>query len=224
MDFYNKKNMVINLGEQSSLLNQFIAELRDINIQGDSLRFRRNLERIGEIFAYEISKKMPTSIKEVETPLGIAKVALPTPPPVIASILRAGLPLHNGLLNYFDSSENAFISAARVYNPDGTFRIQFDNLSSPSVDKKHLILVDPMLATGSSMVLALNALLERGTPEHIHIVSVIASQDGIDYTVANTDQKNITIWTGAIDPDLTSKKYISPGLGDAGDLAYGKKL
>jgi uracil phosphoribosyltransferase len=216
--------MVINLGENSSLLNQFIAELRDVNIQGDSLRFRRNLERIGEIFAYEISKTMPFSTKEIQTPLGIAKANLPTPPPVIASILRAGLPLHNGLLNYFDGAENAFISAARVYNPDGTFRIQFDNLSSPSIDKKHLILVDPMLATGSSMVLALNALLERGTPEHVHIVSVIASEDGVRYTRENTDPKMVTIWTGAIDPELTPKKYIVPGLGDAGDLAYGKKL
>ncbi|WP_320054270.1 uracil phosphoribosyltransferase [uncultured Acetobacteroides sp.] len=216
--------MVINLGEQSSLLNQFIAELRDVNIQGDSLRFRRNLERIGEVFAYEISKTMPSGIEEVQTPLGIAKVKIPSPPPVIASILRAGLPLHDGLLNYFDKAENAFISAARVYNPDGTFHIQFDNLSSPSVDKKHLILVDPMLATGSSMVLALNALLERGTPEHIHIVSVIASKDGLDYTVANTDPKNVTIWTGAVDPVLSPKKYIVPGLGDAGDLAFGKKL
>lgn len=216
--------MVINLGEQSSLLNQFIAELRDVNIQNDSLRFRRNLERIGEIIAYEISKTMPSCTRDIETPLGISKETLPSPPPVIASILRAGLPLHNGLLNYFDRAENAFISAARVYDPNGSFHIRFDNLSSPSIDNKHLILVDPMLATGSSMICALNALLERGTPAHIHIVSVIASQDGIDYTAANTKRENVTIWTGAIDPILSEKKYIVPGLGDAGDLAFGKKL
>ncbi|WP_047447002.1 uracil phosphoribosyltransferase [Alistipes sp. ZOR0009] len=216
--------MVINLAEQSSLLNQFIAELRDVNIQNDSLRFRRNLERIGEIFAYEISKTMPSIETEVQTPLGVAQVTVPSSPPVIASILRAGLPLHQGLLNFFDKADSAFISASRAYNEDGSFRIQFDNLSCPVIDNKDLILVDPMLATGASMVLAIKALLERGTPSHVHIVSVIASQEGIDYTVANTNFENVTFWSGAIDPVLTPKKYISPGLGDAGDLAYGKKL
>lgn len=216
--------MVINLGEQSSLLNQFIAELRDINIQNDSLRFRRNLERIGEVFAYEISKTMSSQTIEAQTPLGVAKVTVPHPSPVIASILRAGLPLHQGLLNYFDKADSAFISASRAYNEDGSFRIQFDNLSCPIIDNRPLILVDPMLATGASMVLAIKALLDKGTPSQVHIVSVISSQEGIDYTVANTNFPNVKFWTGAVDPELTSKKYIVPGLGDAGDLAYGKKM
>lgn len=216
--------MIINLGERSSLLNQFIAELRDTSIQKDHMRFRRNLSRIGEIMAYEISKTMPSITSEVQTPLGKSKTDVPTSSIVIASILRAGLPLHDGLLNYFDQAENAFISAARAYNPDGSFHIRFDNLSSPNIDKKQLILVDPMLATGSSMLLALKALLERGTPSHIHIVSVISSKEGAAYMDANTDSANTTIWTGAIDPELTEKKYIKPGLGDAGDLAFGEKL
>lgn len=215
--------MVVNLGEQNSLFNQYISEIRDQEIQQDSLRFRRNLERVGEIFAYEISKRIEYTRKEVQTPLGIAEVPVITNQPVIASILRAGLPLHQGFLNYFDKAENAFISAYRNYEKDGTFQINFEHISGPCIDDKEVILVDPMLATGSSMVLAYQALLRKGTPKHTHIVAIISSKEGIEYTQKKLIGKNITLWTGAIDDELTVKSYIVPGLGDAGDLAYGVK-
>lgn len=215
--------MVVNLGENNSLFNQFISEIRDQEIQTDSMRFRRNLERVGEIFSYEISKQMNFEKREVQTPLGIAEVPVLNYQPVIASILRAGLPLHQGFLNYFDKAENAFISAYRNYEKDGTFQINFEHISGPCLDEKEVILVDPMLATGSSMVLAYEALLRKGTPKHTHIVAVISSKEGIEYTQKKLIGKNITIWTGAIDDELTVKSYIVPGLGDAGDLAYGVK-
>ena len=215
--------MVINLGENSSLFNQYIAEIRDQAIQIDSMRFRRNLERVGEIFAYEISKKMHFKKTEIPTPLGIAHVPVLVSQPVVASILRAGLPLHQGLLNYFDKGENAFISAYRKYRKDGTFQIKFEHISCPSIDGKVVILADPMLATGSSMVLAYNALIQRGIPSHTHIVSVISSKEGVEHVQKKLVGKNVTIWTGAIDDELTVKSYIVPGLGDAGDLAYGNK-
>lgn len=215
--------MVVNLGENNSLFNQYIAEIRDQAIQLDSLRFRRNLERCGEIFAYEISKKMVFKSTEVPTPLGIANVPILVEQPVVASVLRAGLPLHQGFLNYFDKAENAFISAYRKYSKDGTFSIKSDHISCPPIDNKTVILVDPMLATGASMVLAYKALLEKGTPEHVHIVSIIASKEGIEYVQKALVGKKITLWTGAVDDELTVKSYIVPGLGDAGDLAYGGK-
>lgn len=215
--------MVINIGENNSLFNQYIAEIRDQEVQLDSMRFRRNLERVGEIFAYEISKKMEFHSTEVTTPLGIAEVPVLTVQPVIASIMRAGLPIHQGFLNSFDKAENIFITAYRKYEKDGTFQINFEHISGPTVDGKEVILVDPMLATGASMVLAYNALLRKGTPKHTHIVSVIASKEGIEYMQKNLVGKKYTLWTGAIDSELTVKSYIVPGLGDAGDLAYGAK-
>ncbi len=215
--------MVKVIGENNSVLNQFIAELRDINVQNDSMRFRRNMERIGEIFSYEISKELHYENRQVQTPLGVAEVNLPSDQLVLATILRAGLPLHQGMLNYFDKAENAFISAYRKYSKDGSFRIQFEHLSCPKVDGKVLVIIDPMLATGASMLLAYKAILERGTPKHTHIVSAIASKEGVDYMKRNLSQKSVTIWLGAVDDELTVKSYIVPGLGDSGDLAYGSK-
>jgi len=215
--------MVINLGEQHSVFNQFLAEVRDQNIQLDSMRFRKNMERIGELFAYEISKHLEYEVKEIQTPLGIAKVPILAKQPVIASIMRAGLPLHQGFLTVFDKAENSFISAYRKYEKDGTFQISFEHISGPSMEGKDIILADPMLATGASMVLAYKALLRKGAPRHTHIVSVIASKEGIEYMQKNLGEKKITLWTGAIDDEMTVKSYIVPGLGDAGDLAYGVK-
>ncbi len=215
--------MVNNLGESNSVFNQFISEIRDINIQKDRMRFRRNMERLGEIFAYEISKTLKFSEKEIVSPLGISKIQLPDDNLVLATILRAGLPLHNGLLNYFDKAENAFISAYRKHFKDGHFEIQIEYLSSPKLEGKTLILVDPMLATGASMVLTIKELLNHGKPEKIHIVSAIASIEGINYVKRNIGFKNVIIWVGAIDEELTAQSYIVPGLGDAGDLAFGEK-
>lgn len=215
--------MVRILGNQNSILNQFIAELRDINVQNDFMRFRRNLERCGEIFAYELSKELNFQSNQVQTPLGVAEINLPNETIVLATILRAGLPLHQGMLNYFDKAENGFISAYRKYSNDGTFRIQFEHISCPNIEGKTLVLIDPMLATGASMLLAYKAICERGTPKHTHIVSVIASKEGVEYMKRNLSAKNTTLWLGAVDDELTVKSYIVPGIGDAGDLAYGAK-
>ncbi len=212
------------LGEKSSIFNQFMLELRDVRIQKDRMRFRTNLERIGSVFAYELSKELASEKVSVETPLGIADVEVPRQPLVLATILRAGVPLHQGLLNFFDGAESAFISAYRKYSKDNSFHIEIEYLSCPSLDEKVLILSDPMMATGASMYLAYRALLEKGSPAHTHIVAPIASKDAIDYVVKHFPKKTTTIWVGAIDAELTVKSYIVPGLGDAGDLAYGKKL
>lgn len=212
-----------NLGKRKSLFNQYIAEIRDAEIQLDSLRFRRNIERIGEIFAYEISKVMPHVHKDVRTPLGVASCELLDEQPVLATILRAGLPLHQGLLNYFDQAENTFISAYRKHEGNAhTFEVEIEYLSSPSIEGKTVILCDPMLASGSSMVLAYKALLDRGLPARLHVVVVIASEEGLEFARANLPPET-TFWVGAVDPEMTSRKYIVPGLGDAGDLAYGAK-
>jgi len=216
--------MVHVLAQKNSLMNLYIAELRDKNIQKDSMRFRRNMERIGEIFSYEISKQLDYKEKKITTPLGVSKMNLPDSKIVNATILRAGLPFHNGFLNYFDSAENAFISAHRKYHKDGSFTIQFEHLSSPDIEGKILILSDPMLASGASMEIAYKALLERGTPKHTHIVTIIASNQGVNYVKKHINMKNVTIWAGDIDDELTSKSYIVPGLGDAGDLAFGSKM
>jgi len=214
---------VHNLGERWSLFQQFMCEIRDVEIQQDSLRFRRNIERMGEIFAYEISKVMQHSKIQVQTPMGEADCAVLTVQPVLATILRAGLPLHRGLLNYFDQAENTFISAYRKHEQDSDqFEVEIEYLSSPSVDGKTVILCDPMLATGSSMVLAYKALLERGTPAQLHVVVVITTEEGLAMTMKKLPVET-TYWVGAIDPEMTSMKYIVPGLGDAGDLAYGAK-
>ena len=216
--------MLHELGKENSILNRFIAEMRDINIQKDSMRFRRNLERVGEIFAYELSKKLSYETKQVQTPLGIADIPLLEDKIVLGVILRAGLPLHQGMLNYFDNAENAFISAYRKYGKDNKFTIQFEYISCPSIEKKTLIICDPMLATGASMILSYSALLKKGTPSHTHIVAPIASREGVEYIMEHTTSKDITLWVGAIDEELTLKSYIIPGIGDAGDLAYGKKV
>lgn len=215
---------IINLGEKDSVLNSFIAEIRDHVIQKDSMRFRRNLERIGEVFAYEISKSLDYSEKDVVTPLGIAKCRTHDNEVVIASIMRAGLPLHDGILHYFDKAQNAFIAAYRKYGKDNKFTIQIEYASSPSVEGRTLILADTMLATGSSVVLTYNRLCEISTPVHTNIVCPIASTEGIEYLSRHLPHKTTTLWVGAIDEELTIKSYIVPGLGDAGDLAYGSKL
>jgi uracil phosphoribosyltransferase len=215
--------MIVLPSISNSILNTFISELRDIKIQTDSMRFRRNLERIGEIFAYEISKTLVYEKKTVKTPLGELDMPLPVNEIVLTSILRAGLPLHNGMLNFFDSAQNGFISAFRKYHKDGSFDIQFGYLSSPEIKNKTLIISDPMLASGSSMLLAYKSILEKGKPIHTHIVSVIASKEGVELLKKNIPEKNYTLWLGAVDDELTAKAYIVPGIGDAGDLAYGPK-
>jgi len=216
--------MVNILGNGNSILNQYIAEIRDENIQRDSLRFRRNLERIGEIFAYEISKELEYEPREVITSLGAAEVPVLKSQPVLATILRAGLPLHQGMLNILDKAQNAFVSAYRRHHKSGKFDIQIEYASSPELNDKVLILSDPMLATGASMLLTYKQLLESGKPRHVHFVSVLASAQGLEYIKRNVSNSDITIWLGAIDDELTAQSYIVPGLGDAGDLAYGSKL
>ncbi|MCC6251968.1 MAG: uracil phosphoribosyltransferase [Bacteroidia bacterium] len=211
------------IGSNNSIFNQFVAEIRDVNVQNDSMRFRRNLERMGEIMAYELSKKLSYKTKEVTTPLGETEIGIIEDEIVIGTILRAGLPLHQGVLNYFDKAQNAFISAYRKHHKDNSFEIAIEYLSSPSLDGKILILTDPMLATGSSMVLAYKGMLSKGTPKHTHIISAIASKEGLSY-VEKHIPSNMTIWVGAVDDELTVQSYIVPGLGDAGDLAYGTKL
>ncbi len=209
---------------ENSVVNRFIAEIRDQEVQKDPMRFRRNLERIGEVIAYELSKKLDYTPSEVITPLGIAHTALPNEQPVLATILRAGLPLHQGLLNYFDRADSAFVSAYRKHRKgeDG-FDIEVEYLSSPSLEDRVLIISDPMLASGRSMVLVYKALLRLGKPKAVHIVSVIASAEGLDYVRTHLPP-NTRIWVAAIDEEMTAQAYIVPGLGDAGDLAYGTKL
>ena len=212
-----------NLGKQHTVFNHFISEIRDVNIQSDSMRFRRNIERIGEIFAYEISKEMEYKNKDITTPLGISTENLMIEKPVLATILRAGLPLHQGLLNYFDDSDSAFISAYRKDKKGGEFDIKIEYMSSPDLNNKTLILCDPMIASGASMIMAMEAILSKGTPKHIHVVGIIASSEGIQYLKENSLVKNWTLWIGAEDSEMTSESYIVPGLGDAGDLAFGEK-
>ena len=216
--------MIHILSEQTSILNQYIAEIRDKHIQQDRIRFRRNMERIGEYFAYEISKTLAYKKTITETVLAEAQTLTLAEQPVISTILRAGLPLHTGILNVFDGAQNAFVSAYRKHHKDNTFEIQIEYLSSPSLEDKTLILTDPMLATGSSMVLAYKALLSKGKPKHTHIVAVIASKEGVEYVKKNMPDNNYTLWLAAVDEELTAHSYIVPGLGDAGDLAFGEKL
>lgn len=215
---------IINLSENNSVLNHYIKEIRSVKIQKDSMRFRRNMERIGEIMAYEISKTMHYKAEEVKTPLGISHTEEIDEKLVISTILRAGLPFHQGFLNYFDGAENAFVSAYRKYKDALKFDIFIEYIASPNLDGKTLIITDPMLATGGSMELAYGVLLTKGKPAHIHIATVIASQQAIDYVAGHFPEAKTTIWTAAIDPELNDHSYIVPGLGDAGDLAYGEKL
>jgi len=208
--------------EQPSVFNQFIAEIRDANIQKDRMRFRRNMERCGEIMGYELSKELFYEKKEIRTPLGLAQEQLLKEQLVLITILRAGLPLHQGLLNVLDHSDNGYISAFRKHHKDGSFDIELEYLACPSLEGRTVVLSDPMLATGSSMVLAYKALLEKGKPKHCHIVSLIASAEGVEYAKKNLPT-NISIWLGAVDEEMTAQSYIVPGLGDAGDLAFGSK-
>ena len=213
------------LNSKNTILNKFIGELRDKRVQTDSMRFRRNLERIAEISAYEISKELNYRSRIVETPLGEASVESIDDTIVIATILRAGLPFHQGFLNYFDDAQNAFVSAYRKSKADGSFTVKVEYISCGSLEGKTHLLVDPMLATGSSLILAYEALIQRGgEPAHTHFASVIASEQGVDYVLQHTSEQKCTLWCAAVDEELTSRSYIVPGLGDAGDLAYGEKL
>ena len=215
---------VVNLGENNSVLNNFIAEIRDVRIQKDRLRFRTNMERVGAIFAYEISKSLSYSEKEVTTPLGVAKVSTTDTTLVLAAILRAGLPLQEGFLNVFDHAESAFLATFRKSGKGDYFKVHADYCTCPSLEGKTLILVDPLLATGASMEVSLQKLQEEGgTPTHIHMVCPIASRYAVDQLSQKLDN-NYTLWVAAIDEELTSHNYIIPGMGDAGDLAFGEKL
>ncbi|MES1226415.1 MAG: uracil phosphoribosyltransferase [Bacteroidota bacterium] len=214
--------MVINLSAKHSLISNWVAELRSEEIQKDRMRFRRNLERIAEVIGYEISKKMEFEEQEIETPLGTAVSKIMKNQPILATILRAGLPMHQGMLNYFDKADNAFISAYRKHNKDGTFEINLEYMSCPDLDDRIVIISDPMLATGSSLVKTIQYLKDEGDPKEIHIVCAIACTVGIEYV--EREEPSVTIWCGDIDDELTAKGFIVPGLGDAGDLAYGVKI
>jgi uracil phosphoribosyltransferase len=213
--------MVVNLSSNNSLLSQWICEIRDVEVQKDRMRFRKNMERIGEIAAYEISKVLPYREVTVETPMGEATASVLKEDPVLATILRAGLPLQQGLLNYFDKSDCAFIAAYRKHSQDGTFEILQEYVTSPDITDRILIISDPMLATGASLVMSIQALLEENTPSQIHVVTAIACTVGIEYLIRKIP--GVYVWAGAIDDELTARGYIVPGLGDAGDLSYGDK-
>ena len=215
---------IINLGEQNSVLNNFMAQLRDKDVQKDPMRFRRNLERIGEIFAYEISKALDYSAKSVRTPLGIAEIPTSDSHMVSAAILRAGLPLHQGILNFFDNAQNAFVAAYRKYDKGDDFHINIEYASSPDLTGKVLILADTMLATGASLEITYNRLCENGEPAYTHLVCPVSSVYAVEYIQQHLPSDRMTLWVAAIDEELTTHSYIVPGLGDAGDLAYGDKL
>lgn len=217
---------IINFAEQNSIINQYVAELRDVEIQGDRMRFRRNIERIGELMAYEMSKELTYTSKQVQTPLGTAVVNTPDDDVVIATVFRAGLPMHLGFLNVFDRAGNAFVSAYRFYkNEQHTdIGVHIEYLATPSLAEKTLMLVDPMLATGESMELAFQAFQTKGTPRKLMIACIIASSAGVEHLQKRFPGEDVTLWCAAIDDELNERKYIVPGLGDAGDLAYGDKL
>ena len=214
--------MVHDLSKKTSIFNTFIGELRDVTIQKDSMRFRRNLERVAEILGYELSKQLEYETKIVTTPLGEAEVSVLKEQPVLATILRAGLAMHQGLLNHFDQAESAFVSAYRKHTTAEDFDIHVEYLAAPSLDGKTLIISDPMLATGNSMVMVYKALLKQGRPAKIHVVAAIAAPEAMEFVQKHLPDTT-TIWVGAIDRELTAQSYIVPGLGDAGDLAYGVK-
>ncbi len=214
--------MVYNFAERNTIVNKYVAEIRSVDIQQDRMRFRRNLERIGEIIAAEISKTFTYIPHEVETPLGIAEVNLPENRVVLSTIMRAGLPMHQGVLNIFDDADNAFVSAYRRHHKDGSFEINLEYVSCPNLEGCTLILADPMLATGASIVTTLTELKDYGTPKDIHVATAIGSVDGVNHVRRFFPEAYV--WAGAIDEELTAKSYIVPGLGDAGDLAYGSKI
>lgn len=215
--------MIVNLSEEHSLVSNWVSELRDVNVQTDRMRFRRNLERIGEIAAYEISKELPWTTVEIPTPLGIHESKVLLEQPVLATILRAGVPLHHGMMNYFDKADHAFISAYRKHHRDGSFEINLQYMSSPSLEDRIVIISDPMLATGASLVKTIQYIKSEGNPKQIFIVSAIACTVGIEF-IHREAGNNIKIWCGDIDDELTAKGYIVPGLGDAGDLSFGVKV
>jgi len=215
--------MIRNLSEQHSLISNWVSELRDVHVHNDRLRFRRNLERIGEVAAYEISKQLPWVSLEVKTPLGVHTSKVLKEQPIIATILRAGLAMHQGVLNYFDKADNTFVSAYRKHNEDGSFDIVLDYVSSPSIENRILIISDPMLATGTSLAKTIKALHHLGKPSQTYIIAAIASKQGIDYLEASIGEE-LNLWCGDIDDRLNENGYIVPGLGDAGDLAFGEKL
>ena len=214
--------MLHNLSENNSLINQFVAELRDVNFQKDRFRFRKNIERIGEICAYELSKTLSWKKEIITTPLGQKEMSVLAEQPVLATILRAGLPMHHGITNYFSQADNCFISAYRKHKEDGSFEIVVEYLASPNLDNRVVILADPMLATGQSVVLGYQAMLRNGTPKELHIVNLIGSSKGLTYVQQHLPQAHI--WIAAVDDELNSHGYIVPGLGDAGDLSFGEKL
>ncbi len=217
--------MIRVIDARHSIYNHFVAELRDKHIQTDRLRFRQNLERLGEIMAYEISKTFSYSPKTIFTPINPVDVMLSGERVVVASVLRAGLPFHQGFLSYFDHSESAFISARRVYDGINGFDVCYDSIYTPSLEGKQLLLVDPMLATGTSIMIAYRELLKQGgLPAYTHIAAILASQQGLDYIAGMLKGEPVTIWVGTVDKYLTSKSYIDPGIGDVGDLAFGEKL
>lgn len=215
--------MIVNLSKHHSLVSNWVSELRDTSVQGDRMRFRRNLERIGEVAAYEISKEMAWKTVEIPTPMGVHESKVLEQHPVLATILRAGLPLHNGMLNYFDKADNAFISAYRKHHRDGSFEISLEYMSCPPIDDRMVIISDPMLATGASLVKTIQFMKNEGNPRDIHVVVAIACTVGIEF-IRRECGNNIKIWCGDIDDELTAKGYIVPGLGDAGDLAFGSKM
>jgi uracil phosphoribosyltransferase len=212
------------LGNRGSLLDEFLMELRSEKIQKDRMKFRRNMERIGEIMAYEISREMVFRTKSIKTSLGVADVPVLDSQPVLATILRAGIPFHQGFLNYFDKADNAFVAGFRKYHDDNSFEIKIDYVTSPKLSNRELIIIDPMLATGGSLELAYKSLLNYGKPAHIHLVAIVSSREGIENMHKVMPKDGCTIWTAALDDEMTVKSYIVPGLGDAGDLAYGPKL
>ena len=217
---------VINFAETNSVLNQYVAEIRDVAVQGDRMRFRRNIERIGEIMAYEMSKELTYSVKQVQTPLGVASVSTPDDEVVIATVFRAGLPLHTGFLNMFDHAGNAFVSAYRYYKDKEcrTVDVHIEYIATPDLSKKTLLIVDPMLATGESMELAWKAFVTKGMPAKLQIACVIASQQGVEHLEKLVPGDEVTLWCAALDPEMNEHSYIVPGLGDAGDLAFGDKI
>ena len=217
---------IVNFSKENSILNQYVSELRDVNIQNDRMRFRRNIERIGELMAYEISKTLDYSVKEVQTPLGVATASTHDDKVVIATVFRAGLPMHQGFLNIFDQAGNAFVSAFRFYKDEAQSEVDvnIEYIAAPSLNDKTLLLVDPMLATGESLDLAWKAFQTKGKPGKLHIACIIASQKGVDHLAKAFSKDDVTLWCGVIDPELNEHKYIVPGLGDAGDLAYGDKI
>lgn len=215
---------IIEIQKKASVVNSYLAEIRDVNIQKDPLRFRTNIERLGMLMAYEVSKSLDYEVRDVVTPLGVSNVNLPIDKIVVGTVLRAGLPMHSGVLNVFDRAENCFVSAYRRYTSEDRFEIELEYVATPSLDGKVLLMVDPMLATGMSLAKTILALRKYGKPKHVHVMSIIGSPEGIENLKQTIQDIDVTLWIGAIDTHLNEHKYIVPGLGDAGDLAFGCKI